>query len=126
MRLIEKYLFILALSLCLGLTCSSCESEEPDTDYRLYGTWTLTGDEYGALPELAYCEFYFRSSGGGTYSCYDEYGYWQKYPISWWADGTTLSVDLPGETWMYDYTVTGGWLYLYPYDGSPYLVFMAY
>lgn len=125
MRLLKKYLLILAVAMFAGLMMNSCAPDEEDIDYRLTGTWGLVGDEYGPLPELDDCEFLFRSNGTGLYWCYDEYGYWTSYPLTWWADGVTLTVSVSWETWTYQYTLSGGWLTLYPIDGTPALIFGA-
>ncbi len=126
MKLIKKYLFILLIAVGMGLSFTACDPDDSGGDYRLAGSWSLAGDSYGALPEDAYCEFYFRTDGAGTYSCYDQYGYWQTYPMSWWADGGLLTISVSWDTWTYNYSVEGGWLYLYPLNDPNYLVFMLY
>lgn len=127
MKAIEKYLCVLFVVVSCGILFGSCD--DPDNyggNYRLQGTWALIEDEYGPINWDQDCDFDFYGNGNGTYSCYDEYGAWQTYPISWDADGRYLTVYAPFDTWYYTYRVTGNLLYLYPTNGDPYLIFQAY
>ncbi|MCM1111358.1 MAG: hypothetical protein NC336_09125 [Clostridium sp.] len=115
---------ILALICAVALT--SCDSDD-DYDYGyLTGLWVYQGDASGNYFAGYENEFFFSPDGTGTYSCYSDSGSgpWTTYPINWWADRYSLTVEVLGwAIWQYDYDLSPGWLYLYPADGGPYLIY---
>ena len=121
MKTLRNYLRVLAVALICSVAFTSCDDD--DNDYG--GDWRLEGDwEYeNYVDPSAYCTFTFYGDGTGYYDCYDRYGDWNTYPMSWWADGTYLSISVSWDQWNYTYNVTGDYLYLYPQNGDPTLIF---
>ena len=122
MKTLDKYARMLFVALACSLMLTSCYDD--DDDYP-GGDWRLAGDwEYvNYVDESAYCTFDFYENGTGYYSCYDQYGMWNQYPMNWWADGSYLSISVSWDTWNYTYSISRDYLYLYPQNGDPTLIF---
>lgn len=110
-----------------SVSMTSCDPVPYDSDY-LVGTWYYMGRSDGFDYDSDYNEIFLAPDGTGTYSCYSDNGYgpWSTYSIYWWTQGDYLTIQVLGwDQWTYTYDASPRWLYLYPTNGGPYLIYSS-
>lgn len=128
MNRLRHPLLWIALIVAMLPVATSCDDEYDGPYDYLSGYWCYQGRVDGDNYESDYNEFFFAPDGSGTYSCYSEGGYgpWTSYNIDWYVNGDYITIDVWGwDTWTYSYTVSPRWLYLYPTDGGPALIYSS-
>lgn len=123
----------LLLTLMLSMALTSCSTDSLDDYYYspLLGGWQLDAVNGVPVTEPEVAIFYFSGNGTGTYGQYSPSMVWNEYSITWECDFPN-DVDnylyvytWNGQTWMYRFRVSSGYLTLVDLSNGNNLSFIA-